>query len=155
MPEWCLRQKEHYRIIWVGDLWERATFMRGIENILLDVAMNPEFVQALLEHLTEYILETVRVLIERCDFEGIAISDDYGTQKGMLMSPGHWRRLVKPCLARIYKAAKKHGLTVFHHSCGNIIPIINDMIDIRWTFSTPYSPKQWIAIFTRKNSENV
>ncbi|MGA2257463.1 MAG: hypothetical protein ABSG53_22620, partial [Thermoguttaceae bacterium] len=35
LASWFARQEGHYRIIWVGDLWERATFMRGMESILL------------------------------------------------------------------------------------------------------------------------
>lgn len=130
LDEWCSQQEQHFRIIWVGDLWERAAFMRGMENILLDVALNRAFVKTLLERLAEYILETVRVLISRFSFEAIAISDDYGTQKGMLISPDDWRQLVRPCLSKIYGFAKERGIMVFHHSCGHIVPIIGDMIDM-------------------------
>jgi uroporphyrinogen decarboxylase len=139
--EWCARQRGHYRTIWVGDLWERATFMRGMEAILMDVAANPTFVESLLEKLTDYIVETTRILIATAEFECIAVSDDYGTQHGMIMSPGHWRRLIKPRLARIYDLAKSHGLAVFHHSCGNILPIIGDMIELGLDILHPIQPE--------------
>ena len=139
--DWCARQQEHYRIVWVGDLWERATFMRGMEALLLDVVVNPTFVTSLLEKLTEYILETMRILFAAADFEGIAVSDDYGTQHGMILSPEHWRRLIKPCLARIYALAKTHGRTVFHHSCGNLVPVIGDMLDLGLDILHPIQPE--------------
>ena len=154
IENWCSKQQGHYRIIWVGDLWERATFMRGMEQILLDVALNPKFVQSLLEHITEYVLETVRILIATGDFEGIAVSDDYGTQHGMLMSPEHWRRLVKPCLSRIYELAKNHGLAVFHHSCGNIIPIVGDMIDMGLDILHPIQPEAMDILFLKRQFGN-
>jgi uroporphyrinogen decarboxylase len=150
IPHWCTRQKGHYRIIWVGDLWERATFMRGMERLLLDTVMNPGFVDALLRRLTDYILETVRILVSKGSFECIAVSDDYGTQHGMLMSPAHWRRLVKPCLARIYRFAKADGLAVFHHSCGNISPIIGDMIDLGLDILHPIQPEAMDIRFLKK-----
>ncbi|MDY7010740.1 MAG: hypothetical protein SVV80_08320 [Planctomycetota bacterium] len=53
---WCRDNSEHFTIIWVGDLWERATFMRGMENILLDVALNRRFVEELLRGIADYIL---------------------------------------------------------------------------------------------------
>ena len=53
---WSYRNKGHFRIIWVGDLWERATFMRGMEEILTDVLLEPRFVRALLRGLADYIL---------------------------------------------------------------------------------------------------
>ncbi len=148
--DWCARQKGHYRIIWVGDLWERATFMRGMEQLLVDVVVSPAFVEALLEKLTKYVMETVRVLIATSDFECIALSDDYGTQHGMLMSPEHWRRLVKPCLARIYELAKNNGLAVFHHSCGNILPIIGDMIDLGLDILHPIQPEAMDILFLKR-----
>ena len=141
LQEWCSQQEGQYRIIWVGDLWERATFMRGMEALLLDVVLNPVFVGSLLEQLTEYILETMRIAIGFGKFEAIALSDDYGAQRGMLMSPRHWRSLVKPCLARIYGLAKRQGLAVFHHSCGHIVPIIGDMIELGLDILHPIQPE--------------
>jgi len=141
LPEICERFASDYRIMWVGDLWERATFMRGMEHLLLDVALNRAFVEELLEGLTEYILKTFNVLAERCAFECIAVSDDYGTQKGLLISPDDWRALVKPRLARIYSAAKSRGFAVMHHSCGSILPIIPDMIDIGLDILHPIQPE--------------
>jgi len=139
--EWCARQEDHYRIIWVGDLWERATFMRGMEPLLLDVALNPDFVEALLRKLAEGILATVSTLLERCEFEAIGVSDDYGTQQGMIISPADWRRLVRPCLAQIYALAKGHGRAVFHHSCGHIVPIVGDLIDLGLDILHPIQPE--------------
>lgn len=154
LDEWCARQEQHFRIIWVGDLWERATFMRGMENILLDVALNRAFVQALLERIAEYILETVRALAGRYPFEAIAISDDYGTQKGMLISPDDWRKLVKPCLSKIYALARKHGLAVFHHSCGHIVPIIGDLIDLGLDILHPIQPEAMDIHFLKRQFGN-
>jgi len=138
---WCTANREHFTIIWAGDLWERATFMRGMENILTDLVFNPAFVEALLDGLASHILRTMRILFERFDFDGIAISDDYGTQNALLMSPRDWRRFIRPRLARIYAFAKGHGRTVFHHSCGSIVPIIPDLIDIGLDILHPIQPE--------------
>jgi len=141
LGNWCQANRHHYRIIWVGDLWERATFMRGMENVLLDLALNAEFVEHLLRELTDYILQTMTILFERFEFDGIALSDDYGTQKAMLFPPADWRKYIRPQLAEIYSFAKAHQRTVFHHSCGNIYPIIGDMIDIGLDILHPIQPE--------------
>ncbi|HIJ75042.1 MAG TPA: hypothetical protein HPP83_13175 [Candidatus Hydrogenedentes bacterium] len=141
IAEWCAGQVGHYRIIWVGDLWERATFMRGMGDLLTDVALHPAFVEALLYNLTEYILETMRILFGLGDFEGVALSDDYGTQKGLVMAPDSWRRFIKPCLAKIYGLAKENGRSTFLHSCGNIVSIIGDLIDVGLDILHPIQPE--------------
>jgi uroporphyrinogen decarboxylase len=141
LGDWCRRNREHYTILWVGDLWERATFMRGMQELLLDVALHPRFVRRLLEGIAGYILETMRILFARFDFDGIAVSDDYGTQGGMIMAPRDWGSLVKPWLAEIYGLAHNHGRTVFHHSCGNILPVIPDLIGIGLDILHPIQPE--------------
>ncbi len=65
LEEWCARQADHYTFIWVGDLWERATFMRGMEELCLDTAWHPAFVEELLNGITEYILRTMEILFAR------------------------------------------------------------------------------------------
>jgi uroporphyrinogen decarboxylase len=141
LDEWCRRNEGSYRIIWVGDLWERATFMRGMEALLVDLALRPAFVEELLRGLTDHIRRTMTILFERFSFEGIAVSDDYGTQKALLMSPAHWRRFIRPCLAEIYRFAKERGRTVFHHSCGHVEPIAADFVEIGLDVLHPIQPE--------------
>jgi len=50
-----------------------------------------QFVEELLRRLTDHILATMQILFARFSFEGVALSDDYGTQRGLLVSPGSWR----------------------------------------------------------------
>ncbi len=138
---WCRDNAAHFRIVWVGDLWERATFMRGMEEALLDLADHPRFMEELLGRLTEGILRTMEILFERFEFEGVAVSDDYGSQRGLLMSPAAWRRTIKPRLAEIYAFARRRGRTVFHHSCGNVRAIIGDMLDIGLDILHPIQPE--------------
>lgn len=141
LAEWSAANAEHYTILVVGDLWERATFMRGMEAILLDLALHPRFVEELLRGLADYILQTTEILLSRFAFDGIMLSDDYGTQRGMLISPGHWRRFIKPLLAEIYDLAHRHGRTVLHHSCGHIVPIIGDLVEIGLDILHPIQPE--------------
>jgi uroporphyrinogen decarboxylase len=141
LPDFCSKNSGNFTVIWVGDLWERATFMRGMENILVDVSLNPAFVEELLDRLAAYILQTLEILFSRFSFDCIAVSDDYGTQEALVMSPGAWRRLVKPRLKEIYARAKKHGRYVFHHSCGNVEEIIPDLVEIGLDILHPVQPE--------------
>ena len=141
LGDWCRRERRQFTLIWIGDLWERATFLRGMEHILLDLALEGAFVEALLRQITDYILATMQILFDRFEFDAIALSDDYGTQRSMLMSPDHWRRFLRPRVAEIYALAHKHGRVVFHHSCGHIEPIIGDLIDIGLDALHPIQPE--------------
>jgi uroporphyrinogen decarboxylase len=141
LARWTAENAGHWTLLWVGDLWERATFMRGMEAILLDLVLEPRFVEALLRSLTDYVLGTMTILLDRFPCDGIALSDDYGTQHGLLMSPEHWRRFIRPRVAEIYDLARRRGRTVFHHSCGNIVPIVADLVDLGLDVLHPIQPE--------------
>jgi uroporphyrinogen decarboxylase len=124
--------------------------MRGMENLLLDVSQNPGFVEALLWGIAEYILKTMQILFENCEFDAIAISDDYGAQNGLVLSPADWNRMIKPGLGEIYSLAKKKDYMVFHHSCGNITEIIPDMIEIGLDILHPIQPEAMDILSLKK-----
>jgi hypothetical protein len=66
MAEWCASNRQHYTGMRVGEVWERATFLRGMEDLLYDLAEEPEF-QAFRRG------ETVRVHMDAGeDFEAVA-----------------------------------------------------------------------------------
>lgn len=141
LEKWCNDNQENFTMIWVGDLWERATFMRGMDKILLDISLHPEFVHELLENLSAHIITTMQILFDSCQFDCIALSDDYGTQNGMLMSPDHWREFIKPHLKKIYSLARDHNRKIFHHSCGDVYEIIPDFIELGLDILHPIQPE--------------
>ncbi|MHC4445474.1 MAG: uroporphyrinogen decarboxylase family protein [Planctomycetota bacterium] len=141
LTEWCDVNRENFTVLWVGDLWERATFMRGMEDLLLDLAVNPSFVEALLHGLKERLVNTIRTLCERFTFDAIALSDDYGTQRAMLMSPQDWRTFIRPHIEEIFALVKQYDRICFLHSCGNIYPIIPDLIDVGLDILHPIQPE--------------
>jgi uroporphyrinogen decarboxylase len=67
--------------------------------------------------------------------------DDYGMQTSMLVAPDLWRRLIKPRLARIFAVYRNAGLPMIHHSCGNILEIVADLIEIGMNVLNPIQPK--------------
>ena len=141
LDPWCRQNARHFTILAVGDLWERATFMCGMERLLLYVATEQDFIEALLDGIADYILQTMDILFEQLVFDGIFLSDDYGTQKSMLISPDSWRRLVKPRLARIFTKAKSAGKTVMLHSCGNVRAVVADLVELGLDILHPVQPE--------------
>ena len=129
-----------YTLAVVGDLWERANFMRGLDRLLCDLLLNPRFVDELLDHLLEYNLATLRRVAEHKP-DAIFMSDDYGLQDDLMMSPEHWRRVVKPRLGRIFEEAKARGLANVLHTCGNVSKIVPDLIEIGLDILHPIQPE--------------
>ncbi len=71
----------------------------------------------------------------------VVTSDDLGTQKSMLMSPGMYRELIKPMQARLMALIRrKTQAKIFYHSCGSIAPVIPDLIEIGVQILNPVQP---------------
>ena len=104
----------------------------GLERALTDPVVNRPFFDALIEKVLEFKLPFVERMVTsagRLDF--FRIGDDFGTQRGLLLSPAQWRETFGPALKAVADTAKAAGATYYyHHSCGGIRPLIGDLIDI-------------------------
>lgn len=129
MAESLAREEAYFRVAVIGDLWERAYFMRGIENLLVDVRWNRSFVEGLLDALADYVIETLKI-VAGYSIDAVFISDDYGFQDRLMIDPRDWRQLVKPRLSRILGIAKTRNLYTMLHSCGKVDEVVPDLVDI-------------------------
>ncbi|HOF41831.1 MAG TPA: hypothetical protein PLD73_17310 [Candidatus Hydrogenedentes bacterium] len=98
-PRWpreIAQSANRFRICWtVFGLFERAWTLRGFENFLVDLALNEKFAEQLLDHITEYLLQSVD-LMAQAPLDSICFTDDHACQRGMIMGADRWRRLFKP-----------------------------------------------------------
>ena len=126
--------------IWTSD-FEKAYNARGIQNFLADMAGEPEFAKRLLDFITEKNLEKLRQIVATPGIDGILLGNDWGSQRGLLMSPETWRELLAPGAKREYDVIRAAGLDVWVHSCGNIRQIIPDLIDMGVDVINPIQPE--------------
>ncbi len=121
-------------------LFERAWSLRGFEQFLTDMALDPAYAAELLDRIVAIQL----VLIDRflaLGVDGGYFGDDYGAQKGLLFSPAAWRRLIKPRLAQLFAPFRERGLPVLMHSDGQIQAILPDLVEIGLTVLNPVQPE--------------
>jgi uroporphyrinogen-III decarboxylase len=117
----------------LGGSWirpfERLQFIRTMENALVDVLeQRSEFIH-LLERIHHYYLVEAEAWV-KTDIDALAIMDDWGCQKSLLISPDLWRHLFKPLYRDYAELAHRNGKYVFMHSDGNIIDILDDLIEV-------------------------
>ncbi len=121
-------------------LFERAWALRGLQPFLMDMVLNPPFVEALLDRITEIQLALIDRYLE-LGVDGGYFGDDYGAQKSMLFSPKMWRALIKPRLARMFARFRARGLPVLLHSDGQVQAILPDLVEIGLTGLNPVQPE--------------
>ncbi|HOX39548.1 MAG TPA: uroporphyrinogen decarboxylase family protein [Candidatus Brocadiia bacterium] len=135
-------------VVFMGDRMNRcaqlkpAMYLRGVEQILLDLVLNPDIAEYLFNRIAEFYIEYARRMFEAAG-DGIDIfmmGDDFGTQNGLFMSPDMFRRFLRPGFKAMIDVGKRHGLKVAHHSCGSIKPIIPDLIECGLDILNPIQP---------------
>ena len=109
--------------------FERLQFLRGTENLYLDLARPPSALHDFLARLHEFYLEEL-TLWAHTDVDGVTFMDDWGSQQALLIAPQQWRAMFKPLYADYVEIAHAHGKHAFMHSDGYISDIIPDLIEI-------------------------
>jgi uroporphyrinogen decarboxylase len=114
-------------------LFEQAYMMRGVENTLVDLVADQEFFAALIARIKSIAIPCVRELLQEVGscVDVLVTGDDLGSQDSTLMSPETYRRLIKPHQAELLAAIREGAdAKIFFHSCGNVYPLIGDLIEI-------------------------
>ena len=141
LPAFIEANRERFRVVNLGkSLFERAWSMRGMENILIDMVEAPDWVEELLDAITEFNLGNIAE-VTRFDIDAVMFGDDWAAQRGLIFSPQLWRRLVKPRLARMYGAVRQAGKAVIIHSCGHVQELLPELIALGVDVFNPFQPE--------------
>ncbi len=122
--------------------FEISWFIRGLDDFMMDLALEPRKACALLDRVQESLKERLRRILEAGgDAIDIAeYNDDVGTQSGLMMSPDMWRKYFKPRTAEMFEVIRSSGKRVRYHSCGGVRDILPDLIDIGLEVLNPFQP---------------
>lgn len=116
--------------VWLGPV-HATQFLRGYAEWLEDLLLRPVFLEALLDRVTDIWVEaTTRALAVCGDWvDLVQFGDDIGTQRGPLMRPELYRKMIKPRHARVFAAARSTGKPLVFHTCGSVVKMIPDLIE--------------------------
>jgi len=111
--------------------FERTIFMRGMENLLMDMVEHPQFVHDMMDEYLRIRLELIDLIVERIPVEGIFDGGDDCDQRGPIMGLARWQEFIKPRLATVIEHVHAKGLPVVAHMCGNVGPLVDDLLEIK------------------------
>jgi uroporphyrinogen decarboxylase len=135
------RTSDRALMIVVGcNLFEWGTFLRRMDNFLIDLVAEPAKVEAVLDALMERHMaaleQTCRAVGDVADI--LRFGDDLGTNGWPFMSPRIYRQLFKPRHAMLCDYVHRHsGMRTFLHSCGSIRALLPDLIDAGYDVINP------------------
>jgi uroporphyrinogen decarboxylase len=122
------------------NLFEWGTFLRRMDNFLMDIYTEPRQVEVLLDALMEQHIATLEKVCRAVGdiVDILRFGDDLGMDSGPFMSPEIYRRLFKPRHKQLCDFVKKNSrMKTFLHSCGSIYAILPDMIEAGYDIINP------------------
>lgn len=130
-------RRENRVVVFMGDRLNRvaqlkpAMYLRGTENIFVDLAANGNIVEAIFRKIREFYLAYLDRILRAADgrIDIVLTGDDFGAQNGLLVSADMWRKFLKPGFADYIRLLKRHKAIAMHHTCGSVVEIISDMIE--------------------------
>lgn len=115
-------------------LFEMHQRVRGMENAMLDPMLFPKNSDLLVGKIADLKIEFWDVLLDELGdvIDILGEGDDYGTQESQLISPDQFRDYYKPHFTRLLDFIKNKSpeVKILFHSCGNVRPIIPDLIEM-------------------------
>ncbi|MDR0652806.1 MAG: hypothetical protein LBG12_05810 [Synergistaceae bacterium] len=131
-----LHEENKYAI--VGDMvntgiFEPSHYLRGFENFLMDMLINEDIACYILEQMLAYQSKRYEAYLNEVGeyLDIVFVGDDLSSAQTTLASPSVYRNIVKPYQKEYFKFIKsKTKAKLLYHSCGNITPLIEDLIEI-------------------------
>ena len=138
-----LREKsdKYFLVCIYGSHFEKAYFARGIENLLADIAGDYAFAKKLHTTIIDRNLVMLENLLSIPEIDGVLLGSDWGSQRGLLMSPAVWEDMNRPGEQREYDLIHAYGKDVWVHSCGRIDAIIPSLVEMGLDVLNPVQPE--------------
>lgn len=144
LREQCREAREKKLAVRYGfaDIWQRPGLVRGMENHLADMAVNPNWVHYLSRVFTDFYIEEYRRAWEASggNIDIFLVISDLGAQRGPLISAAMFNEFIAPYLTEMAGVIHGFGAKVMLHSCGNIAAFIPAIINCGVDILNPIQP---------------
>lgn len=123
-------------------VWEAAWYLRSMEELMMDMMMEDEKATILLDKITDFACDKARAYAS-AGVDILSLGDDIGTQETIMMDVPFWEQWLKPRLVRVIESARavNPDILIFYHSCGYIIPFIEQLIEVGVDILNPVQPE--------------
>lgn len=142
LAEQCDRYDGYAIAFGNADVFERPALVRGLENMLCDTVLHPEWVEYLtkvfLDFFVEDFIRTLEATGGRIDI--YYAMTDLGTQSGLLQSMDTFRRFIAPSIRTLAELVHRHGVKFMFHSCGAVREAIPSLIELGVDILNPIQP---------------
>lgn len=114
----------------INGIFERTHALMGFEDALCAMYEEPEAYKELVDAITDYKVEVIKIIGKYYKPDVLSFHDDFGANDRMLMSVDLWEEFFKEPLRRVIEETHRQGIIYEHHSCGYIEPIFDQLVEL-------------------------
>ncbi|HOJ34295.1 MAG TPA: uroporphyrinogen decarboxylase family protein [Candidatus Hydrogenedentes bacterium] len=110
-----------------GFFFMRLTYLRGFENMMVDMATE----HPMLWKLIDVLYEHNRIIVDQFLEMGVdmmSIGEDLGAQNSSIISPAMFRKYCRPTYEKLLQPCRERGIHVMLHSDGYIMDLVDDLL---------------------------
>jgi uroporphyrinogen decarboxylase len=116
--------------------FDRLQFLRSMEQLLIDMIAGEQRLDRLIEIVLDYNMRYVKKYLE-LQPDIMWFHGDIGSQNGLIFSPELFRKYLKPGYMEMFQACRKEGCHVWYSSDGNLLELVDDLIECGVSFHDP------------------
>jgi uroporphyrinogen decarboxylase len=136
---------------------EWTMWLMGFAPFCMALIDAPEFAHRVVDRIGARLLAGYERAAAHPAVKAAWYSDDMGYKTAPMISPEHFRGFIFPWQKRIVEAVHAQNKPVLLHSCGNLLPIMNDLIehvgfDAKHSFEDVIQP---VADFKRQYGHRI
>lgn len=126
-------------ILHLNDVFSIPSRLMPFDEFMMKLALKPELIRGIIEMTVDTNLALAKEAARRgCKI--VFTGDDYAYNSGPMMSPATFREIFYPGLKRVMRGYKDLGLFVIKHTDGNIMPILDMIMDTDIDCIDPIDP---------------
>lgn len=124
-----------------GSHFEKANAARGFQGFMTDIGSDYSGARRLLTTIIDKNMVMLENVLACEAIDGVLLGSDWGSQRGLLMSPEMWDDLIRPGEQREYDLVHSYGKDVWVHSCGKIDAVIPRLVEMGLDVLNPLQPE--------------
>lgn len=127
--DWDRENKISFMML-INGIFERTHALMGFEDALCAMYEEPEAYHELIDAITDYKIEVIKIIGKYYKPDVLSFHDDFGSNDRLMMSVDLWREFFKEPLKRVIDETHAQGIIYEHHSCGYIEPIFDELVEL-------------------------
>ncbi len=116
----------------VQDFINGVAFGRGVEQVLVDIALEDPVYLYIVDKRHRFYMEYVERILRAANgmIDAVLCGDDFGSQRGLLISPESFDSIFAPLKKEFFDMVHTYGAKVTHHCCGSSRALIPRFVEL-------------------------